>query len=134
MARFNAIMAAYSDITGQEPNASSGINTGTDLCPSSKPLIPTKSSSEKSSKFFYNNEARMLANADIPKRSLAIAKEVRETATVAPAPQTQSDNSLQLAVLTTNLPVDWNSSIFLRVDESRVDVIKVLITGPEGTP
>ncbi|KZT70316.1 hypothetical protein DAEQUDRAFT_689428 [Daedalea quercina L-15889] len=65
-------------------------------------------------KFFYNNEARMLANADIPKRSLAIAKE--------------------LAVLTTNLPVDWNSSIFLRVDESRVDVIKVLITGPEGTP
>ena len=28
-------------------------------------------------KFFYNNEARMLANSDIPKRSLAIAKEVR---------------------------------------------------------
>ena len=34
-------------------------------------------------KFFYNNEARMLANADIPKRSLAIAKEVRETTVVA---------------------------------------------------
>lgn len=28
-------------------------------------------------KFFYNHEARMLANSDIPKRSLAIAKEVR---------------------------------------------------------
>lgn len=27
-------------------------------------------------KFFYNNEARMLANSDLPKRSLAIAKEV----------------------------------------------------------
>lgn len=27
-------------------------------------------------KFYYNNEARMLANSDIPKRSLAIAKEV----------------------------------------------------------
>ena len=40
----------------------------------------------------------------------------------------------QLAVLTTNLPVAWNSSIFLRVDETRVDVIKALITGPEGTP
>ncbi|KAH9899465.1 ubiquitin conjugating enzyme family protein [Cubamyces lactineus] len=65
-------------------------------------------------KFYFNNEARMLANSDIPKRSLAIAKE--------------------LAVLTTNLPVAWNSSIFLRVDESRVDVIKALITGPEGTP
>ncbi|KAI0071130.1 ubiquitin conjugating enzyme family protein [Panus rudis PR-1116 ss-1] len=65
-------------------------------------------------KFYYNNEARMLATSDIPKRSLAIAKE--------------------LAVLTTNLPVAWNSSIFLRVDETRVDIIKALITGPEGTP
>ncbi|KAF4619548.1 hypothetical protein D9613_005238 [Agrocybe pediades] len=65
-------------------------------------------------KFFFSNEARMLANSDIPKRSLAIAKE--------------------LAILTTNLPVAWGSSIFLRVDESRVDVIKALIIGPEGTP
>ncbi|KAF9009093.1 ubiquitin conjugating enzyme family protein [Cyathus striatus] len=65
-------------------------------------------------KFYYNNEARMLANSDIPKRSLAIAKE--------------------LAILSTNLPVAWDSSIFLRVDETRVDVIKALITGPEGTP
>ncbi|KAF8897511.1 hypothetical protein BD779DRAFT_1491261 [Infundibulicybe gibba] len=65
-------------------------------------------------KFYYNNEARMLANSDIPKRSLAIAKE--------------------LAILTTNLPIAWDSSIFLRVDETRVDVIKALITGPEGTP
>ncbi|KAI0321805.1 hypothetical protein OF83DRAFT_1097239 [Amylostereum chailletii] len=65
-------------------------------------------------KFFFNNEARMLASSDIPKRSLAIAKE--------------------LAVLTTNLPVAWDSSIFLRVDESRVDIIKALIIGPEGTP
>ncbi|KAB5592375.1 Ubiquitin conjugating enzyme family protein [Ceratobasidium theobromae] len=65
-------------------------------------------------KFYFNNDARMLANADIPKRSLAIAKE--------------------LAVLTTNLPVAWGSSVFLRVDESRVDIIKALITGPEATP
>ncbi|EIW82142.1 ubiquitin conjugating enzyme family protein [Coniophora puteana RWD-64-598 SS2] len=65
-------------------------------------------------KFFFNTEARMLASQDIPKRSLAIAKE--------------------LAVLTTNLPVAWNSSIFLRVDETRVDIIKALIIGPEGTP
>ncbi|KAH7105452.1 hypothetical protein BKA62DRAFT_689728 [Auriculariales sp. MPI-PUGE-AT-0066] len=65
-------------------------------------------------KTVFNNEARMLANADLPKRSLAIAKE--------------------LAVLTTNLPVAWDSSVFLRVDETRVDIIKALITGPEGTP
>lgn len=47
---------------------------------------------------------------------------------------TSSLTALQLAVLTTNLPVAWDSSVFLRVDESRVDVIKALITGPEGTP
>jgi ubiquitin-protein ligase len=65
-------------------------------------------------KHYFNNEARMLANSDIPKRSLAIAKE--------------------LAVLTTNLPISWDSSVFLRVDETRVDIIKCLITGPQGTP
>ncbi|KAJ3757032.1 hypothetical protein EV360DRAFT_46899 [Lentinula raphanica] len=65
-------------------------------------------------KHYFNNEIRMLANSNIPKRSVAIAKE--------------------LAILTTNLPIAWDSSIFLRVDDTRVDVIKCLITGPEGTP
>lgn len=65
-------------------------------------------------KFFYTAEARLLVNSDLPRRSLAIAKE--------------------LAVLTTNLPVSWDSSIFLRVDETRVDIIKALIVGPPGTP
>ncbi|CCA72505.1 hypothetical protein PIIN_06442 [Serendipita indica DSM 11827] len=72
------------------------------------------SSSPPNYKFSYNSDARMLVNSDMPKRSLAIARE--------------------LAVLTTNLPVSWNSSVFLRVDESRVDIIKALITGPDGTP
>ncbi|KAG6814198.1 hypothetical protein H0H92_000875 [Tricholoma furcatifolium] len=79
--------------------------------------IPSTNDEENVSphyKFYFNNEARMLANSDIPKRSLAIAKE--------------------LAILSTNLPIAWDSSIFLRVDETRVDVIKALITGPEGTP
>jgi len=85
-----------------------------DLCiphPTDKPVNPDEPPNYK---FYYNSEARMLASSDIPKRSLAIAKE--------------------LAVLTTNLPVAWDSSIFLRVDESRVDIIKALIIGPEGTP
>ncbi|KAJ4481506.1 ubiquitin conjugating enzyme family protein [Lentinula edodes] len=78
--------------------------------------IPTTDNSDETLnyKHYFNNEIRMLANASIPKRSVAIAKE--------------------LAILTTNLPVAWDSSIFLRVDDTRVDVIKCLITGPEGTP
>ncbi|KAH7344763.1 hypothetical protein B0J17DRAFT_702352 [Rhizoctonia solani] len=82
--------------------------------PAPAPKEGENTPSAPSYKFYFNNDARMLANADIPKRSLAIAKE--------------------LAVLTTNLPVAWGSSVFLRVDETRVDVIKALITGPEGTP
>jgi hypothetical protein len=65
-------------------------------------------------KFCFSREARALSQADLPRRSVSIAKE--------------------LAVLTTNLPVSWNSSIFLQVDETRVDIIKALIIGPEGTP
>lgn len=84
-------------------------------------------------KFFFNGEARMLANSDIPKRSLAIAKEVSCRSNTLDH-FTENARWAQLAVLTTNLPVAWNSSIFLRVDETRVDVIKALITGPEGTP
>jgi hypothetical protein len=79
--------------------------------PTSDGLIPQGGPNYK---FYFNSDARMLANSVIPKRSLAIARE--------------------LAVLTTNLPVAWDSSIFLRVDETRVDIIKALITGPEGTP
>ena len=44
--------------------------------------IPVRGEDEGDStphyKFYYDNEARMLANSDIPKRSLAIAKEVRD--------------------------------------------------------
>ncbi|KAF8313070.1 hypothetical protein DL93DRAFT_1188221 [Clavulina sp. PMI_390] len=80
--------------------------------------VPTTGATEKDTapnyRHAHNSEIRVLANSDIPKRSLAIAKE--------------------LATLTTNLPVAWESSVFLRVDETRVDVIKALIIGPDGTP
>ncbi|KAI9507568.1 hypothetical protein F5148DRAFT_1204007 [Russula earlei] len=85
-----------------------------DLTVPTPPDKPPTQDEPPNYKFYYNNDARMLASSDIPKRSLAIAKE--------------------LAVLTTNLPVAWDSSIFLRVDETRVDIIKALIIGPEGTP
>jgi len=45
-------------------------------------------------KFYYNNEARMLANSDIPKRSLAIAKEVRSYDLSVSIPDTSLSNSL----------------------------------------
>ncbi|GMK56583.1 hypothetical protein CspeluHIS016_0304230 [Cutaneotrichosporon spelunceum] len=62
----------------------------------------------------FNEQAQKLVGMDIPRRSLAIAKE--------------------LAILTTNLPAEWDTSIFLRVDDERVDLIKAMIVGPKDTP
>eukprot|EP00747_Dinoflagellata_sp_TGD_P004377 gnl/TRDRNA2_/TRDRNA2_111223_c1_seq1.p1 gnl/TRDRNA2_/TRDRNA2_111223_c1~~gnl/TRDRNA2_/TRDRNA2_111223_c1_seq1.p1 ORF type:complete len:440 (-),score=59.46 gnl/TRDRNA2_/TRDRNA2_111223_c1_seq1:104-1423(-) len=40
----------------------------------------------------------------------------------------------ELASMVSGLPVYWSSSIFLRADEQRMDAMKALIIGPEGTP
>lgn len=80
-------------------------------------------------KFYFSSEARLLANADIPKRSLAIAKEVCSISSYCHFLSFAYQNG-QLAVLTTNLPVSWDSSVFLRVDETRVDIIKCLVSSP----
>mmetsp|Transcript_28550 Transcript_28550/g.25457 ORF Transcript_28550/g.25457 Transcript_28550/m.25457 type:complete len:194 (+) Transcript_28550:1408-1989(+) len=40
----------------------------------------------------------------------------------------------ELADLSTSLPIEHTNSIFVRVDESRVDVMKALIMGASGTP
>jgi len=99
-----------------------------------KPVNQVNQDEPPNYKFYYNTEARMLASSDIPKRSLAIAKEVFEVSTPIRFVADSLIWTVQLAVLTTNLPVAWDSSIFLRVDETRVDIIKALIIGPEGTP
>jgi len=40
----------------------------------------------------------------------------------------------EIGSMSNSLPLNPESSIFLRVDSSRIDVMKVLITGPTGTP
>lgn len=42
--------------------------------------------------------------------------------------------SQEVSTLATSLPVQPDSSIFLRVDENRFDVMRAMITGPKGTP
>ncbi|CAF1073577.1 unnamed protein product [Rotaria sp. Silwood1] len=36
--------------------------------------------------------------------------------------------------ISTSLPLSFNSTIFVRSDENRMDIMKILITGPDGTP
>ncbi|KAJ3041280.1 Baculoviral IAP repeat-containing protein 6 [Rhizophlyctis rosea] len=40
----------------------------------------------------------------------------------------------ETATLSTSLPCNEGSSVFVRVDDSKIDAMKCLITGPEGTP
>ena len=42
--------------------------------------------------------------------------------------------SKQLSHLNSSLPLDYNSSIFIRYDDSNCKIIKCLITGPKDTP
>jgi hypothetical protein len=41
---------------------------------------------------------------------------------------------LQVTSLASSLPLDFNSGIFVRVDENRPDVLKAMIVGPKDTP
>lgn len=40
----------------------------------------------------------------------------------------------EMSSLAASLPVEHSASIFLRCDEARMDILKALIIGPEGTP
>lgn len=40
----------------------------------------------------------------------------------------------EAVTLSTSLPLSYSSSVFVRYDTSRLDVMKVLITGPSDTP
>ncbi|GAQ82844.1 ubiquitin conjugating enzyme family protein [Klebsormidium nitens] len=42
--------------------------------------------------------------------------------------------SKEIGSLVTTLPLEWGSSVHLRVDEERMDLVKALIIGPGGTP
>eukprot|EP00754_Rhynchopus_humris_P028728 Rhum_TRINITY_DN15176_c4_g2::Rhum_TRINITY_DN15176_c4_g2_i1::g.142341::m.142341/K10586/BIRC6, BRUCE; baculoviral IAP repeat-containing protein 6 (apollon) len=50
------------------------------------------------------------------------------------SPVTMIRRMKELSTMATNLPVSWDSGVFLRVDENRNEVLKALIIGPAGTP
>lgn len=78
--------------------------------------ITTRSASSSAPKFAhaFDREIKLVNAADNSKRGVTIAKE--------------------LGGLRGSLPSSWHGSIFLRVDESRLDVLKACIVGPKGSP
>lgn len=62
----------------------------------------------------YREEAKLLTGTVLPGRLASIATE--------------------LGSLAQNVPSSWGASIFLRVDDERIDLIKAMLVGPAGTP
>merc|ERR1719447_2270827 len=64
------------------------------------------------------------------------ANSVRSAAKTADATNAARSRRLaqEVASLSTSLPISYSSTVFLQCDEDRLDVMKVLITGPEDTP
>jgi ubiquitin-protein ligase len=50
------------------------------------------------------------------------------------APDRMRRIAREMSSLSSSLPLNFGSSIFVRVDESRADVLKAVIIGPEDTP
>ncbi|KAH9819746.1 hypothetical protein DFH28DRAFT_886164 [Melampsora americana] len=77
--------------------------------------------------------------SNAPRYLHAYAREIQNTYSY---PARNTAIAREHSTLIGALPIAWDSSVFLRVDESRQvsssyeipDVIKALITGPEGTP
>jgi len=74
----------------------------------------------------------LLSNSD---NTYTYRREANEAvSTGAPRQKRMLRIASEIAGLTADLPVEWSSSIFARVDEDRPDVLKALIVAPEGTP
>jgi baculoviral IAP repeat-containing protein 6 (apollon) len=60
---------------------------------------------------------------------------VRDRPIVVACPRTRLQRiAKELASLSKSLPINYASSVFVRVDEERMDIMKCLIIAPEGTP
>jgi ubiquitin-protein ligase len=51
-----------------------------------------------------------------------------------PQPSKMIRLAQEIADLNSSLPIDYTNSMFVRADEERIDVMKVMIFGAEGTP
>ncbi|PXF42562.1 putative ubiquitin-conjugating enzyme protein 17 [Gracilariopsis chorda] len=62
------------------------------------------------------------------------AKAQEADITGVPHPRRQRRIATEVASLISSLPLSWSSSILIRVDEDRYDILRACIFGPEDTP
>ena len=73
-----------------------------------------------------------LCNVDYTR--LVFRREISLSENAQPRKERMLHSSRELAAISTSLPLNYASSIFLRVDEDRHDVLKALITGTPCSP
>ncbi|KAI6210465.1 putative ubiquitin-conjugating enzyme protein 17 [Aphelenchoides besseyi] len=97
--------------------------------------IPSPSIYVESLQPFQITTYRLLDDHGKPIHTFAFKKELRNVNPYASSLKERTKRiAKELASLYTGLPLSKSSSIFLCMDESRCDVLKVLISGPENTP
>ncbi|RUS23978.1 hypothetical protein BC938DRAFT_474318 [Jimgerdemannia flammicorona] len=87
------------------------------ILPMPHPYVHASSSQQRFAPKYvhaFDQQIQMVGTNVPTRRTLVIAKE--------------------LAALSTGLPCSWESSVFLRVDEVRLDCIKMVLIGPKDTP
>jgi baculoviral IAP repeat-containing protein 6 len=78
---------------------------------------------------------RLIDDNNQPIYSTNYKKEIKSINPVAASNRERNRRiAKELASISSSLPLTLSSSIFVVMDEARVDVLKVLITGPEDTP
>uniref|UniRef100_A0AC35FHZ2 UBC core domain-containing protein n=1 Tax=Panagrolaimus sp. PS1159 TaxID=55785 RepID=A0AC35FHZ2_9BILA len=78
---------------------------------------------------------RLIDDNNQPIYSTNFKKEIKSINPVAASNRERNRRiAKELASMTSSLPLSLSSSIFVVMDETRCDVLKVLITGPEDTP
>lgn len=78
---------------------------------------------------------RLIDESNQPIYSTNFKKEIKSINPVATSNRERNRRiAKELASMTSSLPLTLSSSIFVVMDDTRCDVLKVLITGPEDTP
>eukprot|EP00271_Cylindrocystis_brebissonii_P021302 TRINITY_DN751_c0_g1_i1.p1 TRINITY_DN751_c0_g1~~TRINITY_DN751_c0_g1_i1.p1 ORF type:complete len:665 (-),score=110.04 TRINITY_DN751_c0_g1_i1:225-2219(-) len=113
-------------------------------CPASKP--PAEASAEAALAAIKDEYVRRLGPLQFDAVSFrnestgALGHYYRDSAAGKSAAGAEGDRrrgqrvAREIAALNENLPLSWEASIFVRVDEERPDFVKALIIGPQGTP
>ncbi|EGD82755.1 hypothetical protein PTSG_03406 [Salpingoeca rosetta] len=127
-------MLALPPYMTQAPTSSSSTHTSTSGSTAAKTRQDQSQSASAEEKYVEELRPHAFRMVQMDYSSHLYKRYIDESANANVSRQRMSRILKEVASLTTSMPVHFASSICVRVDETRPDVIKAMITGPEDTP